>query len=173
MSRTYRLITGASLGLRLSLIFLACWQNIIFYLMDEDMPSAMRHFSHFSGFVQLFFPEDDLPISAAFADLSQWRHEEMPAAFQWIPNRECKAQSVLLQEVGLIQAAAPGTMFASIKKTVPLHNIATLKNNVGQKAAAKYTLLCYSPHPREEHKAPTKFWGTCPVPLWVDTCPFR
>lgn len=115
---------------------------------------------HFSGFVQLSFPDEDLPISPAFTAVSQQRHEEMPAS-QWIPNQECKAQSGLLQEAELIQAAAPGTTFASIKKAVPLQrfaglDIATLKNNVGQKAAAKCALLCESPHPCEEHAAPTK-----------------
>lgn len=101
---------------------------------------------HFSGFVQLSLLDEGLPISPAFTEVLQQRHEEMPAS-QWIPNRERKAQSGLLQEVGLIQAAVPGTTSASIQKAVPLHqfaglDIATLKNNVEQKVEDKYILLC-------------------------------
>lgn len=87
-----------SLAVRLSLIFSLCWQDI-FYLMGQELPKAMRHFS---GFAQLSFPDEDLPVSPAFTEVLQWRREEMPAS-QWIPNWECEAQSGLLQEVVLIQ----------------------------------------------------------------------
>lgn len=49
----------------------------------------------------------------------------MPAT-QWIPNQECKAQSGLLKEAGLIQATVPGTTFDSIKKAVPFQQFAGL-----------------------------------------------
>lgn len=119
--------------------------------MDQELPGAVRHFSHFSGFVQRPFPDEDLPVSPAFAEVSQQIHEETPAS-QWVPSRECKAQSALLREVGLIQAAAPGT-FASVKKAVPPQRfaglgIATLKNKVGQKAANKDTLVRNTRHPQ-------------------------
>lgn len=135
--------------------------------MAQELPGAMRHFS---GFVQRSFPDEDLPVSPAFTGVSQQRHEEMPAS-QRVPSRECKAQSALLREVGLIQAAAPGTL-ASIKKAVPLQRfaglgIATLKNKVGQKAADKDTPVRNTQHPQslEEPAALAPLGGH--VALWV------
>lgn len=61
----------------------------------------------------------------------------MPATW-WISNQECKAQSGLLQEAGLIRATVPGTTFDSMKKVVPFQqsvglDIATLKIIQGRK----------------------------------------
>lgn len=39
--------------------------------MAQELPRAMSHCSHFYGFVQLSFPDEELPISPDLAEVSQ------------------------------------------------------------------------------------------------------
>lgn len=39
--------------------------------MAQELPRAMSHCSHFYGIVQLSFPDEELPISSDFAEVSQ------------------------------------------------------------------------------------------------------
>lgn len=99
----------------------------------------------------------------------------MPAT-QWIPNQECKAQSGLLQEAGLIQATVPATTFDSIKNVVPFQqfvglDIATLKIIQGRKQQAGTRCFGRAPmHVNTRHPQSPK--GAAPLGghthLWVE-----